>query len=176
VPDPVQASHAPGHAASSGTQWKSRPEPEQWPQSPEHAPWLAAQSNLPGGTSSPSCDEAPSAHTLQFPLQAAGSATQAPRLSARLQVSQFPLHALSQHTPSAQAPLAHSPPTSHASPLALGAWQVPSGRHRRLPAQSPGPAQEVLQVVAVSHANPLQDSVAGTGGAQSPALPHRLAR
>jgi hypothetical protein len=55
----------------------------------------------------------------------AGRGEQVPASPARLQAWQAPLHALSQHTPSAQAPELHSVPAAQASPVSFSAVQAP---------------------------------------------------
>jgi hypothetical protein len=69
-------------------------------------------------------------------------AVQTPTLPVRLHFSQMPAHRLLQHTPSAQNPLAHSPPPVQACPSDF--LHVPEA-HEYPGAQSPSVEHEALQ-------------------------------
>jgi hypothetical protein len=60
-----------------------------------------------------------------LPGSFAGAGRQVPSCPARLQRSQLPVHALLQHTPSAQKPEAHSGLDAHAAPSAFSCTQAP---------------------------------------------------
>jgi len=85
-----------------------------------------------------------------LPGSEAGAGPQLPPLPARLQRSQLPLQAWSQHTPSAQNPVWHSALEPHMTPASLRGAQTPLLQKR--------PEAHWREVVQVAGHEPLTPS------------------
>ena len=90
---------------------------------------------------------------------------QVPVLFARLHASHWPVHVLSQQTPSTQNPELHGSGELHGVPIATLSWQMPAAQN--CPAGQGVVAQSPSQIVA-PHTNGAQTWVCGAGQAPVP--------